>query len=64
VKNVEVIIITQNKRLDLDLASYPFYIWTLFESEDKTISYLRNKGAEIARGTYFASFDADVFLSR
>jgi len=61
-KKIEVIIITQNKKLDLDLTSYPFFIRILFESEDKTISSLRNKGAEIARGTYFALLDADVFI--
>ena len=55
-------IITQNKRLELDLASYSFFIRILFESEDKTISSLRNKGAEFARGTYFGFVDADVFL--
>ncbi|WP_459877804.1 glycosyltransferase family 2 protein [Desulfothermus naphthae] len=62
-KKIEVIIVTQNKKLDLDSASYPFFIKILSESEDKTISYLRNKGAQIARGTYFAFIDADVFLS-
>jgi len=34
----------------------------LFESEDKTISSLSDKGAEIARGTYLGFVDADVFL--
>jgi len=62
-EKIEVIIITQNKRLDLDLTRYPFFIRILFESEDKTISSLRNRGAEFARGTFFAFIDADVFLS-
>ena len=34
----------------------------MFESEDKTISSLSDKGAEIARGTYLGFVDADVFL--
>ncbi|GAB6886718.1 hypothetical protein JCM13304A_02160 [Desulfothermus okinawensis JCM 13304] len=60
---IEVIIVTQNKKLYSNISKYPFKIHILYESEDKTISYLRNKGASVAKGIYFAFLDADVFLS-
>ncbi len=60
---IEVIIITQNKILNLKPSNYPFLIKILYEDENKTISFLRNRGAQMAQGKFFAFLDADVFIS-
>lgn len=63
-KEVEVIVVTQNKVLEcpnIDRKILPFKI--LFRPEHETISSLRNIGVEHASGEYLVFLDADIQLS-
>jgi GT2 family glycosyltransferase len=61
---LEVVVVSKNEELSKEIDSFSsrFDLTILHAQADLTISHQRNMGAKVAKGTYLAFLDADVFL--